>query len=72
VAVGPDRDAELRLERLEVFVVRAEERLDPLFRDRDAARGRSGDVGVSSEDYDTAVTNAESRRPNAESVTRSP
>jgi hypothetical protein len=49
MAVRPDRDAELRLERLEIFVVRAEERLDPLFRDRDAAGGRSGDVGVSSQ-----------------------
>jgi hypothetical protein len=43
VAVGSDRDAELRFERFQVFVVGAEERLDPLFRDRDAARGRSGD-----------------------------
>jgi hypothetical protein len=49
MAVGTDRDAELSLERFEIFVVRTEERFDPLFRDRDAARGRSGDVGVSSQ-----------------------
>jgi hypothetical protein len=35
VAVGPDADAELRLEMFEVLVVAAEQRFDVLVRDDD-------------------------------------
>jgi hypothetical protein len=68
--VGTDRDAELSLERFEIFVVSAEERLDPLFRDRDAARGRSGDVGVSSQPTQELSHTGPTERPEVTELQR--